>query len=265
MLRIRPIPAFEDNYIWLLQGDGGDAVAVVDPGDEAPVLELLEKERLQLAAILATHRHGDHVGGVLALHHAYPEAAVFGPEGGHIAGVTRPVKDRETIELPGLGVRLQVWSTPGHTQEHLCYYLPEGHYGDGALFSGDTLFTCGCGRVFTGTHEQLFDSLQRIAGLPPATRIYCAHEYTLDNIGFAKWVEPENEALLRRELDSAAARSRQQPTVPATLALELATNPFLRTGEASVIAAAEKWHGASLAHGREVFRALRTWKDKEYD
>jgi hydroxyacylglutathione hydrolase len=265
MLRIRPIPAFEDNYIWLLQVDGSSAAAVVDPGDEAPVLEVLRQEGLTLSAILATHRHGDHVGGVLALHHAYPEALVFGPQGGHIAGVNRPVQDRDSIELPGLGVSLQAWATPGHTEEHLSFYYQEGHYGGGALFCGDTLFTCGCGRVFTGTHEQLFDSLQRIAGLPEATRVYCAHEYTTDNIGFAKWVEPDNEALLRRELDTAAARSRGDPTVPSTLGLELATNPFLRTGVAEVIAAAERWVGHPLEHGRDVFRALRTWKDKEYD
>ncbi len=265
MLQVRPIPAFEDNYIWLLQCDGGKSAVVVDPGDEEPVLALLAREGLELTAILVTHRHGDHVGGVVALHHAYPQAQVFAPQGGHVAGATRTVADGDTFELPGLGIELQAWETPGHTAEHVSYYHRAGSDGDGALFCGDTLFACGCGRVFTGTHEQLFESLQRIAGLPGETRIYCAHEYTQASIDFAKWVEPENEALRRREQETAAARSRNEPTVPSTLALELATNPFLRTGEATVIAAAERWRGSPLEHGRDVFRALRTWKDKEYD
>jgi Zn-dependent hydrolases, including glyoxylases len=148
---------------------------------------------------------------------------------------------------------------PGHTEGHLAYA------GEGVLFCGDTLFACGCGRVFSGTFEQLSDSLRRIAALPPETRIYCAHEYTLANIGFARWVEPENRALLEREAREKEKRARGEPTVPSTLELELATNPFLRTGEPAVIEAAQRWAGRPLAGHREVFRALRQWKDRDYD
>jgi hydroxyacylglutathione hydrolase len=259
VLQIIPIPAFDDNYIWLLRLPGVDRVAVVDPGDEEPVLEYLQQERLRLDWILLTHKHGDHTGGVRELLAAYPGSQVFGPANEKIQLLANPVGDGDDLQLDGLDLRLQVMEVPGHTEGHLAYL------GDGFLFCGDTLFTCGCGRVFSGTHEQLYASLQRIAELPPETRIYCAHEYTLDNIGFAKWVEPESPALLQREREAIETRKQGEPTVPSTLQLELDTNPFLRSGQPAVIAAAQRYAGRELNSGAEVFRAIRDWKDREYD
>lgn len=259
MLDITPIPAFADNYIWLLRGPDGRHCAVVDPGDAAPVLARLAEEDLVLSAILITHRHGDHVGGIARLRAQFPRIPVFGPANEPIADLTHRLGEGEAIELPGIGLGLSVMDVPGHTEGHIAYLAP------GALFCGDTLFSVGCGRVFSGTFEQLHDALMRIRELPEATRIYCAHEYTLENIGFAKWVEPGNEALLARERDAHAQIDADRPTVPSTLAEEKATNPFLRIVEPSVIAAAERHASRPLPDSRAVFREVRTWKDREYD
>ncbi len=259
MLEITPIPAFEDNYIWLLRRPGSDACAVVDPGDEEPVIERLEREGLQLADILVTHRHGDHTGGIRELKARWPRVRVHGPRNEPVSGLDHALGEGDSLELEALGARFRVMEVPGHTEGHLAYV------GEGALFCGDTLFACGCGRVFSGTFDQLSDSLRRIAALPPETLAYCAHEYTLANIGFARWVEPENTALREREALEKERRARGEPTVPSTLELELATNPFLRTGEPAVIEAARRWAGRPLSGHREVFRALREWKDRDYD
>ncbi len=259
MLSVTPIPAFDDNYIWLLRGAGTGLCAVVDPGDEDPVLELLQRQGLALGAILITHKHGDHTGGIRGLKAAWPDAVVYGPAAEPIPLLERPLRGGDAVTAPGLDTLFAVLEVPGHTEGHIAYL------GDGALFCGDTLFAGGCGRVFSGTFEQLNASLERLAALPPATRVYCAHEYTLANIGFAKWVEPDNPALLAREQADRAARARNLPTVPSTMAQELATNPFLRTDQAAVIAAAAHWAGRPLPSRAEVFRALRTWKDQDYD
>lgn len=259
MLNIRPIPAFEDNYIWLLQQDNKPQAVVVDPGDETPVLEVLRSEGLELAAILLTHKHGDHTGGVDDLLQAWPDALVYGPANEPIASVTRPVKGGDKVELPWLQVEFEVMDVPGHTEGHVAYY------GAGVLFCGDTMFAGGCGRVFSGTHEQLHQSLQSITSLPADTLVYCAHEYTLANLGFAKWVEPESESVQARFLNASEQRSRGEPTVPSLLQLELETNPFLRSDQQSVISAAERYAGRKLTAGAEVFTAIRNWKDQEYD
>jgi hydroxyacylglutathione hydrolase len=259
MLYIQALPAFDDNYIWLLRPDGDKRVTVVDPGDDEPVLEALERDGLSLDTILITHHHGDHVGGVADLVTACPGVQVFGPRDRRIKDLTRVVGEGDLVELPGTGVTLRVMEVPGHTASHIAYL------GGGALFCGDTLFAAGCGRVFDGTYAQLSASLRRIAALAPETLVYCAHEYTLANLGFARWVEPENAELARRELEATAIRAAGLPTVPSMLSLELATNPFLRTGVAGVIGAATRAAGRTLDGHDEVFAALRRWKDERYD
>lgn len=256
---IRPIPAFDDNYIWLLTRPGYGGCVVVDPGDDEPVIERLRDEGLTLDAVLITHKHGDHVGGIQGLKSAWPEAMIYGPAGEPIRSLERRLYDGDSVSLDGLQVNFDVLEVPGHTEGHIAYL------GEGALFCGDTLFAGGCGRVFSGTFEQLSQSLQRIADLPASTRVYCAHEYTLANLGFAEWVEPDSVALqARRERDD-QRRAHDQPTVPSRLADELATNPFMRTDQPAVIAATERWAGRRLGGRDAVFEALRTWKDRDYD
>ena len=259
MMDIRPIPAFDDNYIWLLSRPGYPGCAVVDPGDEDPVIERLRAEGLDLDAILVTHKHGDHVGGIRGLKAVWPNAVVYGPAGEPIRTLERRLRGGDRVELEGLKACFEVLDVPGHTEGHIAYH------GHGALFCGDTLFAAGCGRVFSGTFDQLSDSLIRIGRLPPDTRVYCAHEYTLANLGFAAWVEPDNEALVVRTERDRVRRQRGEPTVPSSIAEELASNPFMRTDQAAVIAAAGDWSGQALTDRAAVFRALRTWKDKDYD
>ena len=256
MLAIIPIPAFTDNYIWLVR-DGAHA-AVVDPGDAAPVQSYLEREALTLCAIVNTHHHGDHVGGNAALLLRYP-VPVFGPARETIPGRTHPLSEGDEITVPGVGLALRVLDVPGHTAGHIAY-VGVGERPPIA-FVGDTLFAGGCGRLFEGTAAQMAASLAKLAALPGDTRVYCAHEYTLANLRFASAVEPESAALrdrLRREQDK---RDRGLPTVPSTLADELATNPFLRTGVPSVVAAAEAHAGRKLATAVEAFAVVREWKD----
>lgn len=259
MIDIRPIPAFDDNYIWLLTRPGYHGCAVVDPGDEEPVIERLGEEGLTLDTILITHKHGDHVGGIAGLLAQWPDAGVYGPAGEPIRRLRHRLHGGDRVVLDGLGAVFDVLDVPGHTEGHIAYH------GEGALFCGDTLFAAGCGRVFSGTHEQLSDSLIRIGRLPGDTRVYCAHEYTLANLGFADWVEPHSTALAERMQRDRLRRASDEPTVPSTLAEELATNPFMRTDRSDVIAAAGNWAGRSLDDRAAVFRALRTWKDKDYD
>jgi hydroxyacylglutathione hydrolase len=232
---------------------------VVDPGDDDPVVERLHAEGLRLDAILITHKHGDHVGGIRGLKNRWPDARVYGPAGEPIKALEYRLVDGETVELGGIGARFEVFDVPGHTEGHIAYL------GGGALFCGDTLFAGGCGRVFSGTFEQLSASLQRLARLPAATRVYCAHEYTLANLGFAAWVEPDSTRLQARTLRDRERRAANQATVPSQLGEELATNPFLRTREPTVVAAAEAWAEQPLPDADAVFRALRTWKDTDYD
>jgi len=251
MFDVIRIPAFKDNYIWLLR-QGASAV-VVDPGEARPVLEVLERTALSLAGILVTHHHADHQGGVADLLARYP-AEVFGPATESITGLTRPLRGGETVHIAACDLTLQVIAVPGHTLGHLAYY------GAGCLFCGDTLFAGGCGRLFEGTAAQMADSLARLAALPDDTAVYCAHEYTQANLRFALAVEPGNRFLSRRAEQVAAHRAQDWPTVPSTIGIEKASNPFLRCREAEVAAAARR----RVPGARDevaVFAALREWKN----
>ena len=253
------IPAFADNYIWCLSDSDCNSAVVVDPGDAAPVLSHLKKHDLKLSAILITHKHWDHIGGIQRLTEIYPGIPVYGPRNETIEGVTVEVGEGESVELHEISAIFEVLDVPGHTEGHVAYL------GEDVLFCGDTLFAAGCGRVFSGTHAQLYASLQKIASLPPATRLYCAHEYTLDNLGFAQWVEPESIALKQRIQRDRASRETGLPTVPSMLKEELATNPFLRCHIRQVKEAAERYAEKRLTSGEAVFTAVRNWKDREYD
>lgn len=258
MVDIVGIEAFSDNYIWVVQEANGLA-AVIDPGDEDPVIDYLEQSGLEPIAILITHGHVDHVGGVKGLKHRYPGVKVYGPVDEPISDLDIRLGEGDRVVLPDMLFQPVVMAVPGHTKGHIAY-----HYED-RLFCGDTLFACGCGRVFSGTMGQLHASLSRIGRLSPDTRLYCAHEYTLDNIGFAKWVEPENQVLLAREQQAIQDRQQNLPTVPSLLSLELETNPFLRTDVPAVRQIAQDRAARALEADEAVFTELRQWKDREYD
>ncbi len=249
------VPAFEDNYIWFIRGASRHHTALVDPGDAAPVLRELAALALSPIAILITHHHGDHTGGVADLLRHFPGIAVYGPALEGIAGVTQPLGDGDRVRLPELGVEFSVMHLPGHTRGHIAYY------GHGWLFCGDTLFSAGCGRLFEGTAVQMHDSLGRLASLPGETLVYCAHEYTLANLRFAHAVEPENAAIADYRLEVESLRARKMPSVPSSIARERAVNPFLRSHTQTVRKAAERYAGRPLPDDTSVFAAIRMWKD----
>lgn len=249
------IPSLRDNYIWLLstQEQSSKDVIIIDPGDDKPVVAHLSKHRLVPTAIIITHRHYDHVDGIMALKQHY-NIPVYGPAGSTIPGLTHPLGDQDMISF-GSHLTLQVIATPGHTLDHISYYT------EGMLFCGDTLFAAGCGRLFDGTVEQLFQSLSWINTLPEDTRIYCSHEYTLANLQFAMHVEPYNQVMQERLQHCQQLRQQGQITLPTTLTEERRTNPFLRCTEPTVIAAVSQFAGRELNTPAEVFNVLRFWKD----
>src|SRR5512139_3899211 len=255
MLNVSPVRAFSDNYIWLIRAPADPAAAVVvDPGDDRPVEQALEQHGLQLRAILVTHHHADHVGGVGALA-ARHRARVFGPARERMPCDVQALDDGGTAALEDLGLEFTVMAVPGHTLGHIAYV------GHGALFCGDTLFSAGCGRLFEGTPEQMLGSLDRIAALPDDTQVYCAHEYTLANLRFAAAVEPGNADVLET-LDAVRdLRARDGITLPTTLGRERRINPFLRCREPAVRAAAEARAGNPLPAAADVFAVIRAWKD----
>jgi hydroxyacylglutathione hydrolase len=254
-MKIIALPAFADNYIWLLH-DGGRAL-VVDPGDAQPVLQALQRDGLHLAAILVTHHHPDHTGGVQALREA-TGAAVYGPARERIPAPYTPLKDGDIVTV--LDIAWKVIDVPGHTAGHIAFFAQDIE-GAPLLFCGDTLFSGGCGRLFEGTPAQMLASLDTLAALPGTTRVCCTHEYTLSNLRFARAVEPANQALIHYETECRALRERQMPTLPSTLSVERQINPFLRTRERTVKQAVQDWQ-PTADDEIAVFAALRQWKNE---
>jgi hydroxyacylglutathione hydrolase len=254
-LSILTVPAFDDNYLWIAHN--GKQAIVVDPGDAGAIVQALQEHNLSLSAILLTHHHPDHTGGVPALQAQF-QVPVYGPANDGIEGITHALHDGETLTITSLSLKLAVMSVPGHTLGHIAYYAAEPAW----LFCGDTLFAGGCGRLFEGTPTQMLASLDRLAALPENTLVYCAHEYTLSNLRFAQEVEPDNLALSTRIALEQNKRAQNTPTVPSELGLEKQTNPFLRIRQPSVqkrlLEAGKTTPNQSDA---DNFAALREWKN----
>jgi hydroxyacylglutathione hydrolase len=255
-LSVRPVRAFSDNYIWLIDSPRAPGqVVAVDPGDATPVMAELQRSGLSLAAILLTHHHSDHIGGVSALlrQRAVP---VIGPDDERIPERTRSVRDGERCELADMGLSFEILQVPGHTLSHIAFW------GHNALFCGDTLFSAGCGRMFEGTPTQMNASLTKLRNLPPQTRMYCGHEYTAANLRFALSVDPANGAAIDYQQRVLSLRAQDQPTLPSTMDLETRVNPFLRCDDPKVAAAAAAHAGIAPKGEAEVFGVLRAWKDQ---
>ena len=257
MLRLHPLPALGDNYIWVLSDDQGHCT-VVDPGEAAPVLRAAE-EGLRPTSVLLTHHHPDHIGGTAELQQRWPDLDVVAPRDERIRVATRHVGDGDTVEA---GVwRFDVLEIPGHTRSHIAFVSTDAHANGGPLFCGDTLFSLGCGRMFEGTAPQMLASLDRLAALPGHLQVCCGHEYTVANAAFARTVEPGNAALARRADEAVALRAEGKPTLPSTLDGERATNPFLRVDAPEVRASVTARLGREPRDRVETFAELRSWKD----
>ncbi len=252
MLNIYPVHAFKDNYIWVIHNQ--HYAAIVDPGSATPVLTYLQQQKLQPIAILSTHHHHDHTAGIVTLLQAFT-IPVYGPATENIPGLTHGLREGDILHLAELSLDLAVLDIPGHTAGHIAYY------GGKSLFCGDTLFACGCGRIFEGTARQMYTSLQKLANLPDETLVYCTHEYTLSNVRFAKMVDADNPVLAQRANEIETQRKHNIPTLPSTLTIEKATNPFLRCTQPDIIHAANQHSGKTLSDPISVFTEIRKWKD----
>ncbi len=257
MFTVTPIPAFNDNYIWALTHNAASGKAVVvDPGDAAPVIEWLNANQLQLDAILITHHHADHTGGVGQLKSKY-DVPVYGPENSPFPGITHPLSQGDQIRV--LGLDLDIQEVPAHTLDHISYFQPES---TPQLFCGDTLFLAGCGRLFEGTAKQMLNAMHYFAALPDNTEVYCTHEYSLANLNFAATVEPGNSDIVRTREHCHQLREEGRPTLPSSIAQEKAINPFMRTSAAEVRESAEHFGGTALHTEVEILAALREWKNQ---
>lgn len=248
MLHIIPIPAFEDNYIWLLHNE--KHAVVIDPGDAFPVLEILQKHKLSLSAILITHHHADHIGGVAELL-KYAIVPVYAPQYESFAFKHTAIGEGDLVKLSEIDMQLHVMWLPGHTLGHIAFYNHDH------LFCGDTLFSAGCGRLFEGTPAQMLHSLNRLKQLNFATKVFCTHEYTAKNIAFAMTLEPTNPALINRQIHVQQLRQQELPSLPTTIELELNTNPFLRCNQAEI------WRNSQAVNNQElsVFTAIRALRN----
>lgn len=263
-LKVSPIHAFSDNYIWAFGQDRSREVCIVDPGEAGPVLAALHAEDLHLSSILVTHHHADHIGGIKALLAEFPDTPVYGPKSSKIDLVTSPLGDGDNLNVAG--VEFSVISVPGHTLDHIAYhscgYSNEENSASGLLFCGDTLFAGGCGRIFEGNPGMMHASLDKLASLPASTMVYCAHEYTQGNLRFALHADPGNRDTIERLQQVNEARNAGFSTVPSMLSMELRTNPFLRCHTKAVREAViEKMAIPVESSDIEVFAALRQWKD----
>lgn len=253
---VLPLSAFDDNYIWLIVAPDSRHSAVVDPGDAAPVLTFLEDNHITLSSILITHHHHDHTGGLAQLKKHFSNLPVFGPKGSHIEGITHYVGQGDTVTPPHLEAQYQILEVPGHTLDHIVYY--NAHH----LFCGDTLFSSGCGRLFEGSAKQMHNSLEKLKQLDEKLRVYCAHEYTLANLEFARKVEPDNLDVQKKWDWAVKKRSKGEPTLPSTLQDEKKTNPFLRAHCQQVKNSALNFDSSIDIHQpEEVFATIRAWKD----
>jgi len=256
MIKIHPIKAFKDNYIWAMINAASSTVSVVDPGDAAPVIEFINQHHLILKTILITHKHNDHCGGVKILQEKYhPE--IIGPQHSDILA-TKQIKDGDSVFLADLEIAFQVLEIPGHTLEHIAFYCES----EKILFCGDTLFSAGCGRLFEGTYDQMWHSLEKILALPEDTKIYCAHEYTQSNLRFSKEVEPDNHDIDVYVQQVSELRENDQPTLPSLLSFEKKVNPFLRVAELNIIKRMNQKTGLTLNQPVDVLREMRRWKDR---
>lgn len=256
MLKVCPIAALSDNYIWIVSQSDTDTVAVVDPGQAAPVSDWLAAHGKTVGAYLITHHHGDHVGGLAALLADYP-APVYGPatEARRIGSIDHAVRGGDRLPLDFLGVEFEVIDVPGHTLGHIALNAED------VLLAGDALFRGGCGRVFEGSHSQMQASLARLRALSPDTRVYGGHEYTQKNLAFAQAVEPDSPAIQQAIERVDALRADGQPSLPSTIGEECATNPFLRWDVDTVRRAASDRAGRELSDAGDIFGVLRDWKD----
>lgn len=252
-LSVELISAFQDNYIYLLRESGSGVVGIVDAGDAAPALAELDRQGLALTHIFNTHHHPDHVGGNAALKDRFPDAALIGPksETARIPGLDVTVAEGDKVEFGTLSFK--VIEVPGHTRGHVAYWTE----GGSAVFSGDTLFAMGCGRMFEGNAEQMWNSLGKLKWLPSTTRVYCGHEYTQTNARFALTVDPGNQTLIERAADVDRLRAAGKPTIPSTIGLENETNPFLRADESAIAETV----GLAGADPVQVFAEIRLRKD----
>lgn len=265
-LKYIPIPAFSDNYIWLVTD--GHAAVVVDPGDAKPVNAFCGSQAIKISAILLTHHHADHIGGVEELlegPNTAAEIAVFGPTAEQLQHVTRHVSQGDHVEVPALNFHAHVMEVPAHTAGHIAYFQPPQSGDAPHLFSGDALFASGCGRLFEGTAVQLLSSMDAFSGLDDATFVHCAHEYTLSNIAFSRAVEPANLDIVRWEKDALALRAAGRPTLPTTIGHEKRVNPFMRVRTSTVRAGLSEHLGGlfepGVVHPVAAIALLRRWKD----